>query len=314
MPVNFMKMAIYKREGVYEVHYLQNDSNFIRFYSKPKYNNVDGVVRGLAFKMTLIITMTAYNCVKYIETALASLFNQSYTDWRLFLIDDNSTDNTYDIAKLTIEDFGLSYTEQPSATDNIIIHKNSENKGAVYNKSVLFKQYMQPKDEDIVVTLDGDDSLNGSNVLDFIAGIYKDNDCWITYGDYNYKQDTPRYALPIDWNVPIRKQGFKYAQLRTYKWFLYKNISMHDMTDLEGKFFKFPEDWVFMLPMLEMAGEKHTLFINEPLYNYTVHPQCDNFIHAQEGNIVRYMLLQAPPYDLATKEQLIEQECDFTPP
>lgn len=45
------------------------------------------------------IIMPAYNSAKYINSAINSVLNQSYSDYELIIVDDCSQDNTYEIIK-----------------------------------------------------------------------------------------------------------------------------------------------------------------------------------------------------------------------
>lgn len=45
------------------------------------------------------IGMPIFNAEKYLDNAIHSVLNQSYTNWELILIDDGSTDNSLEIAK-----------------------------------------------------------------------------------------------------------------------------------------------------------------------------------------------------------------------
>ena len=43
--------------------------------------------------------MSAYNHSKFIKESIESILNQTYQDFELLIIDDNSTDNTFEIIK-----------------------------------------------------------------------------------------------------------------------------------------------------------------------------------------------------------------------
>lgn len=50
-------------------------------------------------KPTVSVIIPTYNCQQYIEKALESVINQTYSNWEIIIIDDGSTDQTKDIIK-----------------------------------------------------------------------------------------------------------------------------------------------------------------------------------------------------------------------
>lgn len=62
----------------------------------------------------ITILLATYNSEKYIREQLDSLFRQTYTDWKLVIRDDCSTDNTIAI----IQEYMMRYPDKVSILDN----------------------------------------------------------------------------------------------------------------------------------------------------------------------------------------------------
>ena len=103
--------------------------------------------------MFKIIT-TCYNCESFIGQCIESVLSQNQTDWEMYITDDASEDNSVEVA-----------TEVANGDPRIKIIKNDKNMGAVYNKTFNFINHAKPDDEDVVVTLDGDDYLGSQYAL-----------------------------------------------------------------------------------------------------------------------------------------------------
>lgn len=69
--------------------------------------------------MTVSVIMPAYNCSKYIATAIESVQKQTYLDWEMIITDDCSTDNTCEIVE--------SFSKEDS---RIKLYRQAENMGA----------------------------------------------------------------------------------------------------------------------------------------------------------------------------------------
>jgi glycosyltransferase involved in cell wall biosynthesis len=251
--------------------------------------------------MKLIIITTNYNNEKYIAECVKSLQMQTITDWAQLIIDDCSTDNS----KKVIE-------ELADADNRIFYWFNGKRMGSVYNKSVILKKVMKPEDEDVIITLDGDDTFNLGNVLEIIKEAYDKYDAWITYGEYNYEYtpSLPMYGRMFNPMKPFRKQ-FCYSPVRTYKWFLLKSIPKSQLLDDDGNWFRLAEDWVFMVPMLEMAGRQHISYISDPMYNYRITEHYGFATQAEYGNKVRDTVTRRPSLSLMAKDALINSRCDW---
>ena len=75
------------------------------------------------------VIMGIYNCAKTLPEAIESLLNQTYTDWKLIMCDDGSSDDTYTLAK----------EYQDKYPDRIIVIKNEKNMGLNYTLNHCLK-------------------------------------------------------------------------------------------------------------------------------------------------------------------------------
>ena len=66
------------------------------------------------------IIIPAYNVDNYLEECVNSLLCQTYTNYEIVIIDDGSTDNTYNIGKqLTVESVKVKLFHQENQGDSI---------------------------------------------------------------------------------------------------------------------------------------------------------------------------------------------------
>ena len=209
------------------------------------------------------IIVPFYNVEKWIKICIRSVKVQNYKDFQCILIDDMSTDKTAEIVR---EEIGtdprftfIENTEKAYALKNIYDGITASN----------------PKDEDIIVTLDGDDWFSRRDVLFALEQVYKTSDCRLTYGSYaeypSSRKGKFAKQIPPEWiaNSVLRRAPWQASHLRTFKYDLWKRIDPSDLKDANGEFYRMAWDLAFMFPMLEMAGPK-SVYINEPLYVYNM--------------------------------------------
>ena len=116
------------------------------------------------------IVVPVYKAEKFIDKCISSVYNQSYRNWKLILVDDGSPDKSGEIC------------DKYSAKDKNIITIHQENKGQIAarttgNKYIL--ENMQPNS--FVVYLDSDDTLE-NNALEIIKNIIRrDNSDMVIY-------------------------------------------------------------------------------------------------------------------------------------
>ena len=198
------------------------------------------------------IITPSYNNEEWIEYNLASILNQTYTNYKVTYIDDASTDNTYEKVKETVGEL-----------PNWNVIKNSENKGATYNYFHNLDDYIEDSDE-IIIHLDGDDWLYDENVLAQLNTFYNEKDCWMTYGGFvcwdgtedpklPYPQSTP-YSEFIHNHKQYRRDEWRASHMRTYRGSLLKALPKDAIKTLENKqYYWHASDLAFQFAYMEMC-------------------------------------------------------------
>lgn len=79
--------------------------------------------------MLVSVVMPTYNCAEYISQSIESVIAQTFSDWELQIVDDCSTDNTYQVV--------LPYLERYS---NIHYHCLGKNSGASVARSEAIRR------------------------------------------------------------------------------------------------------------------------------------------------------------------------------
>lgn len=208
----------------------------------------------------MVIVTASYNNVEWLPNYFNSLISQTYRDWIVIYIDDNSTDNTIPMLEALIQNNKL--------TSQFVVIKNKKRMGHLLNQ---YSAIYACDPETIIVILDGDDWLATEYALETIYNTYQDDNTWLTYGQFWYLAKNKKgFCKPIPQEVikanGIRDISWRTSHPRTFYAGLFHRIQFTDLL-YEGHFFPKCADVATMFPMIEMAGT-HVTFIPDVLYMY----------------------------------------------
>ena len=128
--------------------------------------------------------MATYNGGKYIREQLDSIINQTYVNWKLYIADDCSNDETVDI----IKDF--------ISRDNRIEFKiNTCRKGACQNFATLLEEHIS--DGDFFMFSDQDDVWHRKKIEKSVAAITVLNNSQKNKKNITYEIKTDSMVAPI---------------------------------------------------------------------------------------------------------------------
>jgi glycosyltransferase involved in cell wall biosynthesis len=217
-----------------------------------------------------------WNASKYIEECISSVKNQSFKDFKMYLIDDVSTDDTVEKIKLLIQN-----------DTRFDLIQNKDKKFKLKNIDDLIRDDHKIHDEDIIIELDGDDALASFDVLNFINNKYMNNsNLWLTNGSFMYSDGRYGFSSPVNYKS-IRSDFFTFSHLRTWKAHLWRKIEKESFLDENNEYFKSAADVAYSFPMIEMAGDEHYQFIPNILLIYNDdNIYADNKPHSAAGGIL----------------------------
>lgn len=208
--------------------------------------------------MRFVIISTGWNCEDNVFKNFLSVYNQTYKDWLLVMIDDGSNnDKTAEqISKIVC--------------DKVKIEIHNENKGAAYRRCSAINRYAQP--DDVVLLLGMDDELL-PNALETIAEKYELG-AYMTYGNWI---DENGEGLPAHFDIyfdeeihdnrDYRLVTYRSTAPNTFKKFLFDRINIDDFK-VNGEWIRCTTESPLMFACLEMCGEKRIGVIEKPIYLY----------------------------------------------
>ena len=219
------------------------------------------------------IIVPVFNAEKYIKKCLNSIIKQTYKNYQVNVIDDCSTDYSYELA-----------LEICNRYENFDICKNPRRLGALNNINKLLSLNIEAPSKTINILVDGDDYLYSGDVLHILHEKYIYTNCLITYGSHLSSKGVQGKKYPsLIRKLNLYRKYFWYAShLKTFRHDLWLSINKSDLLTHNGNYFSVASDLAIMFPMLEMAGDRQE-FIKEVLYVYNdKNPISDHNIRRKE--------------------------------
>ena len=206
-----------------------------------------------------------------------SLIAQQGGEWGAVVVDDASTNGLGDYAEMLLVDYA----------DRVTLIRNERRRGALYNTwSAVTRVCVDP--ETVIITLDADDALIGSRVLERVQAEYDDG-ADATVGSmlrldkevsYRVSFDNPRW-----WDSNV------WQHLRTFKKRLFDAIAVEDFK-IDGEWIDRATDWAFMVPLIEMAANPR--FIPDRLYLYDPAVPKNESSQRERDRVIGRILSKAP--------------------
>lgn len=247
-----------------------------------------------------VIVIPSYKNITWCDKNIISCLDQEYSNFRIIFTDDCSPDGTFDKVKEIVD-------KHPNR-DKATLIKNEVRKGAMEN---LYDMIWSCADDEIIVTVDGDDWLAHTKVLNKLNEVYSQGDVWLTYGQF---QEVPSGNIGLCKQIPdyitktnaYQRYDWCSSHLRTFYTWLFKNIKKQDLF-YQGRFAASGWDCCLMFPMLSMAGF-HSKFVPDILLMYNLMNELNDHkvdVKLQQDS-ARYFR-NLPPYQPLAKPSLYQK-------
>ena len=205
--------------------------------------------------MIIGFIIPCYNMGKNFEKLVSSITNQKDERWFCIMIDDMSTDDTWEkIKNIQIKNpkfHGIKNTSKKFALKNIV------------DSSRLYEN----RNDVIISTIDGDDMLCNPDTVSRVIKEYEDGAdvVWTAHkwdiNGMNISREMPTNVDPYAW-------PWSSSHLRTFRSSMIKSVDNSNFKDLGGEWFKRGYDQALMLPILSLT--KNRKYIDEVCYQYNI--------------------------------------------
>ncbi len=199
------------------------------------------------------VLVANYNNSQYLDECIDSIENQSYQNYEIIIVDDQSKDNSIEVIEKRIRD-----------NTRIKLFRNSKNKGCGYTKN---RAISEAKGQ-IAAFVDPDDAL-ANNALEEMANAFLSHHITFAYSqmymcDENLdvesiflKSREVPFEDPYFFNCPIQMAHFFAFSTEAYNQTLGIDISLYNAVDQDL--------------YLKIYETGKGFFLRKPLYFYRVH-------------------------------------------
>jgi glycosyltransferase involved in cell wall biosynthesis len=201
----------------------------------------------------LRVTGTMLNAGKRAARCVQSVLEQEGIGaraWTLDLYDAASTDRSVEHAR-------------GAAKHGVRVHEEETRTASLFK---LWRRWSKLDPDDVIVWLDGDDALATPSALRTVLDAHE-RGALVTYGQFIWGDGRPGFAAPV--GPCPRAEPWRATHLKTFRAGLVQRLTPLDLMGPDGDWYAHGTDRAVMLPLLELAGPRRSLFIDRVLYVYS---------------------------------------------
>ena len=216
-------------------------------------------MNGSTTKFVFIIP--AFNCQNVITQTCLSVIAQSYSNWRMIVYDDMSTDNTASIANHISRQFSLG--------EKLTVVSREEKYGEVRNTIDAVETI---EDDEVVCRLDGGDWLTDLDTLAILGRAYQTHNPAVAWTKHRWAYTNKNISGPMDQTIDAYQYPWVTSHLKTFRKSAINDIDIKNFKDVNDDWIMIACDQAVFLPMLHKARLEFRprLFVPLVCYHYSI--------------------------------------------
>jgi glycosyltransferase involved in cell wall biosynthesis len=205
----------------------------------------------------VIFISPMYNATAHLEDLVESLTEQRNTSWEHIIVDDVSTDGSYD--------FAVDLTKND---DRFTIVKNKEKSWALKNVISHARCY-QDEDDVVIAVIDADDALCNENTVDLLISAYED-DVDTVWTSHSWDINGLNISKGLPQSPPVNPYQYPWvsSHLKTWRASLLKEVTDENFKNMDGEWFRRGYDQALYLPLLYLSRKR--VHLDEVCYLYRI--------------------------------------------
>lgn len=224
-------------------------------------------------KNKFVFVTPAYNCQEKIGQTVRSVFSQSYSDWRMVVYDDMSTDNTGQVVSDMSKSLGLG--------DRLRVVTRTEKHGEVRNTLDAIETI---DDSEIVCRLDAGDWLTENDALYILNDAYNKTNAAVMWTMHRWSYTTTNISGPLK-RDNVYSHPWVSSHLKTFRRSSMRGINKKNFLDDQGNYIMIACDQAVFLPMMHKAikEDRPLIFIPIVMYHYDIDLQNPNLFKSERS-------------------------------
>jgi len=203
-----------------------------------------------------------------LKQCLLSIMSQSYTRWRVTIVDDASSPESKNESKRIVREL------QKLCSDEQVINLICRDSRSWETSNVLLA-LDECDDREIACRLDADDWLTENDALHAINAAYESTKCDVLWTMHRWGFTSMNISAPLPANADPYEHPWVSSHLKTWRASLSKRINVENYRNERGEFVKRAGDQAIFLPVLKIAANR--VFLPIVTYHYNIEMTSQTF-------------------------------------